>query len=161
MWGPGMVNTERFPQGFEDHSLSWSRNPAPPPRPLVAIPEDMSTQNLPAPSNDALDILKKEMLGLTQTVKSLATQLVEKDKASSKKSQNSNMADHGVQNEAGPVLQEKQSNPRKKATVQCNPANTAMAGSSKVSDNKLMTVTSERGGKRGQFLYLSLSILIF
>ena len=40
----------------------------------VTIPEEINRPVAPVPTDDTLNLLKKEMLGLTQTVKSLSSQ---------------------------------------------------------------------------------------
>ena len=87
-WGPGPVApvpVDRNPGGFSSHSATWGQaNVPPPPRPMVSLPEDMSQSTLPVPSSDTISSLRAEILGLSQTVKSIlevkstATKTVEK-----------------------------------------------------------------------------------
>ena len=68
--GPGR------PQGphFEDHTNGWCRPPPSTGPPLLSIPEEMRP-TIPVATDNTLDLLKKEMLGLSQTVRSLSSQI--------------------------------------------------------------------------------------
>ena len=138
-----MANPERFPPQQLGEPGAWGRAPAPPPRSLLAIPEEMQSANLPDPSSQTLDILKQEMLGLTQTVKSLATQLSKNNNSKSSK-----MADSVGQNETPsatpPGVTKTQSNPGKQARVQYNPGMTVTTSCSQPTGKQ----KSSQGGQK-------------
>ena len=92
-------------RGFEEHGNAWGRAPAHPPPSLLPIPEELSRSNVPVPTDDTLDLLKREMLGLSQTVKSLSSQL-------SSEKRNSKMAASSTENSRSvPKISEATSTP--------------------------------------------------
>ena len=68
-------------RGFEEHSSSWSCAPAPPGPPLLSIPEEMTRPIASVSTDDTLNLLKQKMLGLTQMVKSLSSQISDSSKS--------------------------------------------------------------------------------
>ena len=56
---------------FEEHSAGWGQGNMPPPGPVVSLPADVVPSSVPVPSTDSITTLRAEIMGLSQTVKSM------------------------------------------------------------------------------------------
>ena len=71
-WIPGLsAPADRFLHMFEEHSAGWGQGNMPPPGPVVSLPADVVPSSVPVPSTDSITTLRAEIMGLSQTVKSM------------------------------------------------------------------------------------------